>query len=191
MRRAAVFFGPALLVLLTLVAYPIVNTIWLSLHNADGSKFVGLDNYISMFTAPETRRAILNNAIWVLVAPSVVTAVGLVCAVLTEKVKLGTAFKAVLFMPMAISFLAAGVTFRLVYDENPDRGVLNAMTVAVHDSFAPPSLYYGATTRYATTVSGRTPGHDPHAGAARRPGSRGRGARRVARGSRHQWRGVA
>jgi ABC-type sugar transport system permease subunit len=157
MRRAAVFFGPALLVLLTLVAYPIVNTIWLSLHNADGSKFVGLDNYISMFTAPETRRAILNNAIWVLVAPSVVTAVGLVCAVLTEKVKLGTAFKAVLFMPMAISFLAAGVTFRLVYDENPDRGVLNAMTVAVHDSFAPPSLYYGATTRYATTVSGRTP----------------------------------
>lgn len=157
MRRAALFLGPAVLVLAMLVAYPIVNTIWLSLHNADGSRFIGLDNYVTMFTAPETRRAILNNAIWVIVAPSLVTAVGLVCAVLTEKVKLGTAFKAVLFMPMAISFLAAGVTFRLVYDENPDRGVLNAVVVGVHDAFAPPSLYYGATPRYASTVPGTSP----------------------------------
>src|SRR5258705_7050713 len=50
-------------------------------------------------------------------------------------------------MPMAISFLAAGVTFRLVYDENPDRGALNAAIVAVHDAFAPPSQYYGTNPR--------------------------------------------
>lgn len=144
---AILFVAPALLVLLALVAYPIVNTVWLSLFNADGSKFVGLGNYTEMFTSPDTRRAIINNAIWVVVAPVLVTAIGLVCAVLTEKVKMGTAFKAVLFMPMAISFLAAGVTFRLVYDENPDRGVLNAVVVSVHDAFAPPSVYYGVTPR--------------------------------------------
>ena len=48
---------------------------------------------------------------------------GLVLAVLTERVRWATAFKLVLFMPMAVSFLAAGIIFRLVYDEDPDKGV--------------------------------------------------------------------
>jgi alpha-glucoside transport system permease protein len=150
---ALLFLGPAMIVLVALVAYPIVNTVWLSLFNADGTRFVGLGNYIEMFTAPDTRRAIINNAVWVIVAPALVTAIGLVCAVLTERVKMGTAFKAILFMPMAISFLAAGVTFRLVYDENPDRGVLNAVIVSVHDAFAPPSVYYGASPRDGADLS--------------------------------------
>jgi len=147
------FLGPAMVVLLALVAYPIVNTVWLSLFSSDGSQFVGLGNYNEMFTAPDTRRAILNNTIWVIVAPAVVTSIGLVCAVLTERVRLGTAFKAVLFMPMAISFLAAGVTFRLVYDENPERGVLNAVVVGAHDAFAPPSVYYGMSSRPESDLS--------------------------------------
>ena len=127
--RGLLFLGPALLILVALVGYPIVYTIWLSLHSADGSRFVGLDNYVAMFTAAETRRAIINNVVWVVVAPSLVTALGLIFAVLTERVRWATAFKVILFMPMAISFLAAGVTFRLVYDESPDRGVLNAVAV--------------------------------------------------------------
>jgi alpha-glucoside transport system permease protein len=143
----ALFLGPALVALTALVAYPILYTVWLSLRSGDGGHFVGLANYERMFTLPETRRAILNNVIWLLVAPSVVTALGLVFAVLTERVRLSTALKAVLFMPMAISFLAAGVTFRLVYDESPDRGVLNAVIVAAHDAVKPPSRYSGATPR--------------------------------------------
>ncbi|HEU4425743.1 MAG TPA: ABC transporter permease subunit [Pilimelia sp.] len=144
---ALLFLGPAVLVLIALVAYPIVYTIWLSTRSGDGASFVGIDNYVRMFTAPETRRAITNNAIWVVVAPTLVTVVGLVLAVLAERVRLSTAFKMILFMPMAISFLAAGVTFRLVYDESPDRGVANAAVVAVHDAFAPPSPYFGARPR--------------------------------------------
>jgi alpha-glucoside transport system permease protein len=62
-------------------------------------------------------------------------------------VRWSTALKLILFMPMAISFLAVGVTFRLVYDENPDRGALNAVLVAVHDAFVPPSTYYGVEPR--------------------------------------------
>jgi alpha-glucoside transport system permease protein len=100
-----------------------------------------------MFTAPETRQAILNNVVWVVAAPAIVTTLGLLLAVLTERVGRATALKVILFMPMAISFLAAGVAFRLVYDENPDRGALNAAIVAVHDSFAPPSQYYDASPR--------------------------------------------
>jgi alpha-glucoside transport system permease protein len=144
---ALVFLGPAALTVLVLIGYPIANTVWLSLHASQGGGFVGLDNYVRIFTTPETRRAILNNAVWVVAAPAIVIVLGLFFAVLTERVRRSTALKVILFMPMAISFLAAGVTFRLVYDEDPARGVLNAVVVAVHDVFAPPSKYYDATPR--------------------------------------------
>ena len=111
-----------------------------------------------MVKAPETRRAITNNMIWVVVAPTVVTILGLLFAVLTERIRLATAFKAILFMPMAISFLSAGVTWRLVYDENPDRGVLNAIIVGVHDVFAPPTPYAGVHPRDATVLTGTAGG---------------------------------
>ncbi|WP_432990167.1 ABC transporter permease subunit [Dactylosporangium sp. CA-233914] len=143
----ALFLGPALVILAAVVAYPIVATVWYSFFNADGTRFVGLANYVEMFTGPATRRAIVNNVIWVVVAPTVVTALGLLFAVLSERIRLATAFKTVLFMPMAISFLAAGVTFTLVYEADKDRGALNAAIVSVHDVFKPPSKYYGTSPR--------------------------------------------
>jgi alpha-glucoside transport system permease protein len=148
------FLGPALVILAVLVAWPIVNTVWLSLHDAGGKHWVGLHNYVEMFTSPETRRAITNNLIWVVVAPTVVTVLGLVFAVLTERIRLATAFKTILFMPMAVSFLSAGVTWRLVYDESPDRGVLNAIVVSVHDAFSPSSPYPDAHPRDDSVLTG-------------------------------------
>jgi alpha-glucoside transport system permease protein len=71
----------------------------------------------------------------------VATALGLIFAVLTERVRWGTAFKLVVFMPMAISMLAAGIIFRLVYDQDPDKGVANAVWVGVHDTFAEASAF--------------------------------------------------
>ncbi len=146
-RAAVIFLAPLLLVVGALVLVPIVQTTWTSLYSEDGSRFVGLANYVDLVTSPQTRRAIGNNLVWVVVAPTVVTVLGLLFAVLTERIRQATAFRLVLFMPMAISFLAAGVTFRLVYDEDPSRGMLNAAIVAVHDSFASPSPYPGATVR--------------------------------------------
>ncbi len=75
--------------------------------------------------------AIKNNLIWVVFAPSIVTALGLVFAVLTERIAWSTAFKVAIFMPMAISFLSAGVTWRLIYEQDPDLGLANAAAGAV------------------------------------------------------------
>jgi alpha-glucoside transport system permease protein len=138
---AVVFLTPAFIALVVLVLWPMADTIFRSLRDDTGTHFVGLANYREMFRLSETRRAIFNNIIWVLVAPTVVTALGLVFAVLSERVRFKTALKTVLFMPMAISFLAAGVTWRAVYDDNPDKGALNAALVTVHDAFAEPALY--------------------------------------------------
>lgn len=146
-RLAAAFLLPALLLLGALVVYPIVFSVHRSLFDASGTGFVGLDNYGAMFSDDGIRTALKNTVIWVAVAPAVATALGLIFAVLTERIRWGTAFKLIVFMPMAISMLAAGIIFRLVYDQDPQRGVANAVWVAVHDTFAGPAPFPGARPR--------------------------------------------
>src|SRR3954453_16721665 len=141
---ALLFLLPALVLLGALVVYPIGYSIWRSLYDADGSGFVGLDNYVDIFTTDSTLTAVRNTAIWVAVAPAVVTALGLIFAVLTERVRWGTAFKLIVFMPMAISMLAAGIIFRLVYEQDPNQGVANAVVTSVHDAFVDQSVYPNA-----------------------------------------------
>jgi alpha-glucoside transport system permease protein len=138
---AALFLLPALLLLGALVVYPIGYSVVRSFYNQSGDGFAGLDNYEALFTDEGIRTALQNNIIWVVFAPTVATALGLIFAVLTERVRWGTAFKLVVFMPMAISMLAAGIIFRLVYDQDPDKGVANAVWVGVHDTFAQSSAF--------------------------------------------------
>ncbi|WP_329623158.1 sugar ABC transporter permease [Streptomyces sp. NBC_01255] len=133
---AAGFLLPALLLLGALVVYPIGYSVQRSFFDRSGSSFVGLDNYLALVTDDSLRTAVQNNLIWLVLAPAVATALGLLFAVLTERIRWGTAFKLVVFMPMAISMLAAGIIFRLVYEQDPDRGVANAVWVGVHDTFA-------------------------------------------------------
>lgn len=139
----AAFLTPALVLLGALVVYPIVATLGRSLGDEDGS-FVGFANYSDMFTSDRTRSALRNTAIWVVFAPSLVTALGLIFAVLSERVRFATAFRVLVFMPMAISFLAAGVIFRLAYDKDPDRGLANAVVRVGAEAVSPPGPYAGA-----------------------------------------------
>ncbi|MFC3577928.1 carbohydrate ABC transporter permease [Streptomyces yaanensis] len=138
---AALFLLPALVLLGALVVYPIGYSLIRSFLDQPGDSFAGFDNYKALFTDDGIRTALKNNIIWVVFAPTVSTALGLVFAVLTERVRWGTAFKLVVFMPMAISMLAAGIIFRLVYDQDPDKGVANAVWVGVHDTFARSSAF--------------------------------------------------
>lgn len=137
-----IFLGPAVLVLGVLIAYPIVYSVYRSLFDASGDTFVGLGNYLTMFTDPDTFRALRNNLIWVVVAPLVCTVLGLIFAVLMEKIRWQTAFKLIIFMPMAISMLAAGVIFRMVFQQNPDIGLANAVVVSVQELFGGGSQTY-------------------------------------------------
>ncbi|MGW1213208.1 ABC transporter permease subunit [Streptomyces sp. NPDC002499] len=141
------FVFPALLLLGALVVYPVLFSIGRSFFDASGDRFVGGDNYTEMFRDPATLTAVRNTAIWVVVAPTLLTGLGLILAVLVEKVRWATAFKLLLFMPMAVSFLAAGIIFRLAYDDDPNKGVLNAAAVGVHDVFKGTSEYPTARAR--------------------------------------------
>lgn len=144
---AVAFLLPAALLLGIWVVYPIVYSIFRSLFDAPGDGFVGLGNYVTIFTDDGMLKTIRNNLIWVVAAPIMVTALGLIFAVMTERIKWATAFKLIVFMPMAVSLMAAGVIFRLVYDEDPDKGVANAILTTVHDTFSSSQGYPGARPR--------------------------------------------
>ncbi|MFE3855998.1 carbohydrate ABC transporter permease [Streptomyces griseorubiginosus] len=138
---AVLFLLPALVLLGALVVYPIGYSLVRSFYDQSGDGFAGIDNYKALFTDDGIRTALKNNVIWVVFAPTISTALGLIFAVLTERIRWGTAFKLLVFMPMAISMLAAGIIFRLVYDQDPDKGFANAVWVGVHDTFAPSSAF--------------------------------------------------
>ena len=145
----AVFLAPALILLIVWIVYPVVYTMWRSLYDRSGDNFIWLDNYQTLFSTDTTRTAIKNNAIWVAVVPALVTAVGLVFAVLTERIRWSVAFKIAVFMPMAISLFAAGVIWRIMDQQEPSRGAVNAVIATVHDHFvaAGPALRRAAVGR--------------------------------------------
>ena len=132
-----VFLAPTLLLLGVWVVYPTVSTIIRSFYDRTGDEFVGLDNYQTLFTDDTLRTAIKNNFLWLLVVPAFVTAVGLVFAVLLERIRFSVAFKVAVFMPMAISLFAAGVIWRFMYEKDPSQGTINAAVAAVKDAVSP------------------------------------------------------
>ncbi len=134
---SALFLAPAAVLLGVWIVYPAVYTIIRSFYDRSGDNFIGFENYGELFSSPALLTAIANNAIWVAVVPALVTAIGLIFAVLTERVRWSVAFKTAVFMPMAISAFAAGVIWRIALDEDPNRGPVNAAIAVVQDTFSP------------------------------------------------------
>ena len=133
--RAFIFILPALIVLITFIVYPVIETIRLSFFDKYGRDFVGINNYIWAFYNPEFRRAILNNLGWLLIVPTLSTFFGLIIANLADRIWWGTIAKSIIFMPMAISFVGAGVIWKFIYDYrgpgDQQIGFLNAIIVSL------------------------------------------------------------
>jgi len=129
-------------------AFPLCFAVWMSFYEyfftAPGADidrpFIGFDNYATLFTTDVLLTAIRNNAIWVLVVPAAVTAIGLVFAVLTERIRWSVAFKTAVFMPMAISLFAAGVIWHIMYTQDPSQGTINAAISVVSEAVNPPGV---------------------------------------------------
>jgi alpha-glucoside transport system permease protein len=132
-----VFLAPTLVLLGVWIVYPTIRTIIRSFYDRSGDEFIGLDNYRELFSDDTIFKAIENNFLWLLIVPVFVTAIGLVFAVLLERIRFSVAFKVVVFMPMAISLFAAGVIWRLMYEQDPSRGTVNAAIAIVKDAVSP------------------------------------------------------
>lgn len=135
--RPYVFVGPALVILAVFLIYPVFNTIVLSLMDARGENFIGLDNYSFVFSDGTMLKAIRNTLGWIVIVPAVAVSIGLVFATLADRLRRGEAIaKSLIFLPMAISFAGASITFRLIYSYRPEGfgdniGLLNGVMLGL------------------------------------------------------------
>ncbi|MDI6858081.1 MAG: sugar ABC transporter permease [Dehalococcoidia bacterium] len=126
------WLAPAIVLLGTYLVYPSIDTFRRSLLDARSQDFVGFDNYDFIIRNPlpfvaDTHSALLNNFLWLVLFTALTVSLGLVIAVLTSRVRYETAAKAAIFIPMAISFVAAAVIWRFMYEFNANIGTVNAL----------------------------------------------------------------
>ncbi|MBE9473277.1 MAG: sugar ABC transporter permease [Chloroflexi bacterium] len=143
-----VFVGPALAILFWYLALPSLRTFYLSLFDRDGpprdvgfiqsfttDAFVGLQNYVAMFSERLLQEAFRNNLMWIIFGSTLSVVLGLLVAVLADRSKFERVSKSLIFLPMAISFVGASVIWNFMYEVRPavapQIGLLNAITVAL------------------------------------------------------------
>jgi alpha-glucoside transport system permease protein len=133
--RPWLWMAPVLIILTVYLIYPSINTIYLSFFNANSTEFVGLENYKTLFTNPSGLITLRNNLFWLVLLAGIVVTFGLLFAVLFDRVRYEAAAKALIFLPMAISFVAASVIWKLQYDYKPlgtpQTGTLNGIAVSL------------------------------------------------------------
>jgi alpha-glucoside transport system permease protein len=150
----AIFLAPALVFLAVWIVYPTIRTVIRSFFDRNGDNFVGIDNYKTLFTSDTLVKAIENNAIWLAVVPAFVVAIGLIFAVLTERIRWSVAFKIVVFMPMAISMFAAGVIWHIMFVKDPSQGAVNAAIKVVRDAVVPAGVLTSANSSTPAKLTG-------------------------------------
>ncbi|AEI44486.1 carbohydrate ABC transporter permease [Paenibacillus mucilaginosus] len=127
-----VFIGPAVALLGWLLLLPTLRTLYLSFLDAGSERFVGLANYAAVFTNRLLLVALRNNLLWVAAGTAACVGLGLLIAILADRSSFERTAKAIVFMPMAISFVAAGVIWKFIYYYQPEQeqiGLLNAVVV--------------------------------------------------------------
>ena len=136
------YVAPALLVMAAIVVYPALNTFLLSFKNADATQSAAaaclpgescwgaFENFRYALTSPIMLSAFKNNLLWMILMVGGTVGMGLLIAVLADKVKYEALAKAIIFMPMAISFVGAGIIWKFMYTFGTGQvqiGLLNAI----------------------------------------------------------------
>jgi alpha-glucoside transport system permease protein len=146
--RPWAWLAPALAFAAVFLVYPTLDTLVLSLRDAAGVRWVGLANYLYAFQSSEALVALRNTLLWLVLFTGLVVAGGLGIAALAERVRYDAAVRGIVFLPMALSFTAAGVIWKFVYEFRPagapQIGLLNAVLAAAARGFEPRAWLVGA-----------------------------------------------
>ncbi|MFC9329310.1 carbohydrate ABC transporter permease [Kitasatospora sp. NPDC057015] len=129
-----VFLGPAVLLLIVGLVAPLVRTVYLSFYNDDSSRFLGGANYGWALTNTSVQHVLLNTLLWLAVAPLAATGLGLLLALLVDRLRGQAIYKSLIFMPMAISLVGASIIFKFVYEardaSQPQIGLLSQLAIS-------------------------------------------------------------
>ena len=139
--RPWLWLGPAVSLLGLFLVYPTVQTAYLSFLDSASARPVGLANYQQLLTDPSMGLALRNSLTWVVVFPLITVVLGLAIALLADRVPYDGAARGVVFLPMAVSFVAAGVVWKLMFDYRPSTleqtGLVNAVLMRLVPGFEP------------------------------------------------------
>ena len=131
----AVFIGPAVIFLVYFLVLPAIRTFATSFFDQDGAAFVVLANYIRVFTDDATLLAFRNNLLWLAFGASLTVIMGLLIAALADRSRFEVIAKSIIFMPVAISLVGAGIIWKFIYavrdPSAPQIGLLNAIWVGL------------------------------------------------------------
>lgn len=161
MRRipytALLYLAPAAVLVGVFLLYPAVSTIYLSFFNRSSQQFVGWQNYAYLFTSPDTLIVFRNNILWLVLFTGATVSLGLLVAILANQVRYEVYAKAVIFIPMAVSFTAAAVIWRFMYIYTAPQftqiGVMNALVKGL--GFSPvPWITDRSINNFALILSG-------------------------------------
>jgi alpha-glucoside transport system permease protein len=130
--KSLLWIAPAVILILAFFIYPLIQTLIYSFQNADETAFVGFKNYIFIGTDQAMIEAIRNNLLWLVLATILTVGLGLIIALLVDRVKIEAVIKSALFIPMALSYVAASVIWKFVFDYSPQIGLLNAFLGLFH-----------------------------------------------------------
>lgn len=131
------FLTPAAVLVILILVAPLFQTIAWSFMDDRARNWVGIENYVNLFTDWRFLQILLNNFLWVLVVPAITVAFGTAAAALSNQVgpRLESIFKSLIFMPMSISFVAASTIWAYFYayvpPGRPEVGLLNAVIKSV------------------------------------------------------------
>jgi len=132
-----VYIGPAVAIMGWYLAIPVFRSLILSFKDDISANWVGLDNYVFAFTDRIMLETFRNNLLWMVVGTSLSVGLGLLVAVLADRSRFESIYKSIIFMPMAISFVGAGVIWKFVYTYKGEGvgiqeiGLLNAIVLAL------------------------------------------------------------
>ncbi|MCL2735717.1 MAG: sugar ABC transporter permease [Propionibacteriaceae bacterium] len=133
--QLALFVSPALALLVVGLVWPTIRTMVSAFMDKTGTKFVGLDNFVWVFSSGGSGglTSLLNTIVWVLVAPVFATGIGLVYALWVDRSRAEKLLKVLIFMPMSISFVGASIIFKFFYDyrQGNQIGLLNQVVIAL------------------------------------------------------------
>ena len=152
------FMAPALLILIAYLVYPTLNTLYLSFFDKRSENFVGLHNYVWALTSKDMLIAFRNNLLWLILFTALTVSLGLILAVILDRIPYESAAKSIIFLPMAISFVSAGVIWKFMYAYRPagaaQIGLLNALWTGLLNAKPIGWLVNRTTNNFALIAAG-------------------------------------
>ena len=129
-----IFLGPAVLLLIFGLLGPAIRTFVLSFKGSASHTWVGFRNYQWLFTDESMRVVLRNTVFWILFTPIITTGLGLLLAILLDRMRRESVAKSLIFMPMAVSIVWQFV-YKYANPGQPQVGLLS--TLAKHLGFEP------------------------------------------------------